>query len=151
MYTCILVALDGGAASERALDEAIMLARHLGSTLHVFNVADAHELGEASTPYAPPTQLVEDWRIAVEALIPAAVARARAQGVTAYGTVRFDPEGKVSDAILEEARKTGAELIVMGTHGRSGLARLALGSEAESVTRESPLPVLVVRAPETSG
>jgi nucleotide-binding universal stress UspA family protein len=57
-----------------------------------------------------------------------------------------DPTLRVCDAILEEAKRSKAELIVMGTHGRRGLTRVALGSDAELVLRESAVPVLLVRA-----
>jgi len=71
--------------------------------------------------------------------------RARAKGLTADGAVRCDPGLRVCDMILQEAKDSGAELIVMGTHGRRDLRRLALGSDAELVLRESPVPVLLVR------
>ena len=147
MYTRILVPIDGSSVAERALDEAIALARHLGSTLHVFNVVDARMLVAEVLGYAAPEQLVEDWRIAGERLVPEAIKRARSQGVAAQGRVSCDPSLQVHEAILQEARSTAAELVVMGTHGRRGLTRLTLGSHAELVLRESPVPVLLVRAP----
>jgi len=147
MCTCILVPIDGSGVAERALDEAIALARHLGSTLHVFNVVDVRMLVAEVLGYAAPEQLVEDWRIAGEMLVPEAIKRARSHGVAAQGRVSCDPSLQVHEAILREARSTAAELVVMGTHGRRGLARLTLGSDAELVLRESPVPVLLVRAP----
>lgn len=145
MYMRILVAIDGSGAAERALDEAIALARQLGSTLHVLNVVDARLLGAAVSVYAPAEQLIEDWRVAGERLVPSAVERARVQGVKAQGAVRCDPSCHVHELILQEAKNAGADLVVMGTHGRRGLHRLLLGSDAESVLRESPVPVLLVR------
>ena len=145
MHVRILVAIDGSGAAERALDEAIALARQLGSTLHVLSVVDARLLGAAVSVYAPPEQLVEDWRVAGEKLVPAAVERARSQGVKAQGAVRCDPGRHVHELILQEAKSADVDLIVMGTHGRRGLPRLLLGSDAESVLRESPVPVLLVR------
>jgi len=150
MYAHILVPIDGSSVAERGLDEAIALARQLGSTLHVLNVVDARMLVAEGSSYAPPEQLVEDWRIAGERLVPAAIERARSLGVTAQGRVSSDPGLRVYEAILREARSSAAELIVMGTHGRRGLTRLTLGSDAELVLRESPVPVLVVRTPESA-
>jgi|KBSSwiStaDraftv2_1062776.scaffolds.fasta_scaffold111744_2 nucleotide-binding universal stress UspA family protein len=146
MYAHILVPIDGSSVAERGLDEAIALARQLGSTLHVLNVVDARLLIAAMSTYAPSEQLVEDWRIAGEKLVPEAVKRARSQGVTARGRVSCDSSLQVYQAILQEARDSCADLIVMGTHGRRGLTRLTLGSDAEFVLRESPVPVLLVRA-----
>ena len=57
--------------------------------------------------------------------------------------------GRVADTILREIKNTGCDLVVIGTHGRRGLRRALLGSDAESVLRESPVPVLLVRAPGT--
>ena len=147
MYLRILVPIDGSGTAERGLDEAIALAQRLGSTLRILHVVDARMLGAVGCVYAPPEQLVDDWRIAGERLVPAAVERARAQGVKAEGTVRCDPARHVHELILEEARAANAELIVMGTHGRDGLPRVLLGSDAEFVLRESPVPVLLVRGP----
>jgi nucleotide-binding universal stress UspA family protein len=59
--------------------------------------------------------------------------------------------GRAADLILEDAKKWSADLIVMGTHGRRGVRRLVLGSDAEQILRLSPVPVLMVRAtPEAS-
>ena len=146
MYARILVPIDGSVTSQRGLDEAIALAQRLGSTLHLLNVVDARLLIAEVSVYAPPNQLLDDWRQAGEALLGDAVAKARAQGVTAQGAVQCDPGLRVCDVILREAENAGAELIVMGTHGRRGLRRLTLGSDAELVLRESPVPVLLVRA-----
>ncbi len=147
MYAHILVPVDGSATSERGLDEAIALATRLGATLHLINVVDAHRLiGEVSV-YSPPEQLLEDWREAGERLVAACVDRARAKGVAADGVVRLDPKQRVHEMILTQARDCHAELIVMGTHGRRGLHRLTMGSDAELVVRDCGIPVLLVRGP----
>ena len=70
----------------------------------------------------------------------------RDAGVDVEAVVRYDPGLRVSDLIVREAVDGRADLIVMGTHGRRALRRLALGSDAELVLRESPVPVLLVRA-----
>ena len=98
---------------------------------------------------ATPDRLVDGWRLAGERLLAAAAEEARAQCVAVDATVRADPAQRVSDLIADEARRVGAGLIVMGTHGRRGLLRLALGSDAEAVLRSSPVPVLV-RASEVA-
>lgn len=70
------------------------------------------------------------------------VERVRQAGVEAEGLV-VDAE-RVEDAILDAARETGADVIVMGTHGRTGLARAVIGSVADRVLRRSPVPVVLV-------
>lgn len=146
MYERMLVPIDGSPTAARGLQEAVALAARLGSTLHLLNVVDARVLIGAAGIYAPPPELIDDWRLAGEKLIAGAVAQAAASGVSAQGAVRCDPAWRVCDLILREARDCGAGLVVMGTHGRRGLSRLTMGSDAEMVLRESPVPVLLVRA-----
>jgi nucleotide-binding universal stress UspA family protein len=145
MYSHILVPIDDSAPAERGLNEAIGLARALGSHLHMLHVVDLRALISSGAGYAPAPQLIDDWKAMGELLVAKAVEQARQEGVAADSTVLCDPALRVCDAILEEARRAGAELIVMGTHGRRGLTRIALGSDAELVLRESPVPVLLVR------
>ena len=145
MYPRILVPIDGSPTSESGFTEALGLAGRLGSALHLLNVVDARLLFAEVSAYTSPQLLLDDWRAAGDRLVADAVERARAQGLTADGVVRCDPGMRVCDTIVEEAKESGAGLIVMGTHGRRGLRRVALGSDAELVLRESPVPVLLVR------
>jgi nucleotide-binding universal stress UspA family protein len=147
MYERILVPIDGGATAQRGLEEAIALAGRLGSTLHLLNVVDARLLIAEVAVFAPPEQLLEDWRSSGQKLLADAVALAASRGVKAESALRCDPGLRVCDLILQEAASAAVSLIVMGTHGRRGLSRLTLGSDAELVLRESPVPVLLVRAP----
>jgi len=144
MYARILVPIDGSPTAQRGLEEAIRLAKRLGSTLHLINVVDARLLFSEVSAYVPPENLLKDWRAAGERLVAEAAQSAREGGVTVESAVRCDPGLRVCDMILQEARDAKVELIVMGTHGRRGLRRLALGSDAELVLRESPVPVLLV-------
>lgn len=146
MYERILVPIDGGATARRGLDEAIALAARLGSRLQLLHVVDARLLIPEVSVFAPPVQLLDDWRAAGEKLLAEAADHARASGVPAEGQVLSDPGLRVCDLILDAARGPGIGLIVMGTHGRRGLRRLTLGSDAELVLRESPVPVLLVRS-----
>jgi nucleotide-binding universal stress UspA family protein len=146
MYERILVPIDGSSTARQGLEEAIALASRLGSKLHLLHVVDARLLISEVSVFAPPNQLLDDWRGAGEKLLADAQALARSRGVEADGAVRCDPGLRVCDLILAEARQVQAGLIVMGTHGRRGLSRLTLGSDAELVLRESPVPVLLVRA-----
>ena len=145
MYSRILVPIDGSPTSQRGFEEALSLAERLGSTLHLLNVVDARMLFAEVSAYSAPDQMLDAWRAAGEKLVSAAVDVARARGLVADGVVRCDPGLRVCDMIVHEARQTGAGLIVMGTHGRRGLQRVTLGSDAELVLRESLVPVLLVR------
>jgi nucleotide-binding universal stress UspA family protein len=138
MFRRILVALDGSPASARALQAAVELAvdqRALLLGLHVIDELDWQRMaGSAST------------RRACDSYVEALHARVRS---VMSETVMTDTGGKsVAHAILEQARVLRADVIVVGTHGRRGLRRLLLGSDAEGVLREARIPVLVVRVPE---
>ena len=146
MYSRILVPIDGSSTSRRGLEEAIALAEGIGAALHVLNVVDARLLLSEVTGAVAPDRLLEDWRAAGDRLVTAAVRQAHDRGLDATGAVRCDPGFRVFELILREASENRADLIVMGTHGRRGLRRLALGSDAEMVLRESEVPVLLVRA-----
>jgi nucleotide-binding universal stress UspA family protein len=147
MYSRILVPIDGSPTAQRGLEEAIALAGPLGAALHVLNVVDVRLLVNEVSAAVSPEQLLADWRAAGDHLVTSAVKFARDRGLTVDGSVRCDPGMRVFELILQEASDSAAELIVMGTHGRRGLRRLALGSDAEMVLRESAVPVLLVRGP----
>ncbi len=146
MYARILVPLDGSSTAQRGFDEALALAQALKSSLHLVNIVDARMLLGHAGSYAP-QQLLDDWHAAGTQLIGEALDKARAKGVGAEGAVRCDPGARICDLITREAQDCKAELIVMGTHGRRGLNRLALGSDAELVLRDSAVPVMLVRDP----
>jgi len=148
MYQRILVPVDGSLTSQRGLDESFALAHALGSTLHLLNVVEPGLLIDTTSMHVPPAHVLDELRAAGERLVFDAAARARHEGIRAHASVRCEPGQRIADAILTACRQCGADLIVMGTHGRHGIERLALGSDAEDVLRRSPVPVLVVRLPE---
>ena len=140
----ILVAVDGSDTSNLALQEAIKLAKNLRSILRLFHVVDltmAYSTVEA--PY------VLDYRKAMEAGGQKVVADCAA--LVSASEIEFDSKCEVVfgtyiyEAIDEEATAWGADLVVIGTHGRRGIRRLLLGSVAEGLTRISSRPVLLVR------
>jgi nucleotide-binding universal stress UspA family protein len=135
----ILVPLDGSALAESAIPKAMDLARG-GSTLMLLRAAEAHTL-----PGVDPTEAqVEVVREAEEYLANVA-ARLKEQGADSVETSVW--YGPAASAIVDAARLRKADLIVMSTHGRSGLGRLILGSVAESVLRGTTAPILLLRVP----
>jgi nucleotide-binding universal stress UspA family protein len=148
MYRRILVPLDGSATSLRGLSEALRLARGAGARvrlLHVLDETPALGMMEEGIDLGPfLKELAERGRT----LLGHAKRRAAKAGVPADAATAESAGGPAADAILREARKWGADVIVMGTHGRRGLRHVVLGSEAERVVRRSPVPVLLVRARE---
>jgi len=145
-YRRILVPLDGSATAERGLREAIALAARTGARLRLLHVIDAHPLfvGAGSAPGADDP--MQGLRVHATGLLGKAQIQAAAAGVAADPAVRELTSERIGDVITDEARAADCDLIVMGTHGRRGFSRIALGSAAESVARSSPVPVLLMRA-----
>lgn len=145
MYRKILVPVDGSEASTLGLQEAIKLAKDFGAVLKAIHVVN--DLVLVNTSYFP--QSVYDQTMAAlrqggKKILESAQAAARASAAELQIDL-LDTVGGPADAIIADAKTWGADLIVMGTHGRRGLRRLALGSDAEMVLRASPVPVLFVR------
>lgn len=147
MYRRILVPVDGSTTSRLGLRHALGLAKDQGARVRVLNVVDDAAMVPMMDGYpgADIATLIDSLKAAGRiALKEAATAAARSS--TAAETVMAEAHFRpVSDAILEHAKKWRADLIVMGTHGRRGLNRLLLGSDAERVLREATVPVLLVR------
>ena len=146
-YRHILVPTDGSEISERAVEQAVSLAAALGARLRVLHVqvsfpislVGVGELVEPSTVDA----LMAATQQRAETILGEAMARAAAAGVEAEQSLLVNP--KHHQAILEEARTHGCDLIVMASHGRRGLEGLLIGSETQRVLTQSSCPVLVVR------
>lgn len=147
MYQRILVPVDGSETAKRGLDEAIKLSKVLGGELRIVHIVDDSALAlnpETGVAAAP---LVKDFAEGGRKILEAAKARAAAEGLKAEVVLHENFTGRVAELIGREARKWGAQLIVMGTHGRKGWRHAVLGSDAESVVHGSDIPVLLVRAP----
>jgi nucleotide-binding universal stress UspA family protein len=146
-YHQILVPVDGSPTSDKALSEAIAFARLTGARLRLVHVVD--ELSYASG-FEPAISYVNDiiplMRAAGEKLLVLSRQRALDQGVEADTVLIVDTPGRICDHVAEQARLAKADLIVVGSHGRRGIGRVLLGSDAEQIIRHAPVPVLVVRA-----
>lgn len=147
MYRRILVPLDGSPASLRGLKEAIHLARDDRARLRLVHVLDETPMLGMMEEGVDLGPFLQDLRKRGRALLERAHRRAKKSGVAADATTAESAGGPAADAILREAKRWRADIIVMGTHGRRGLRHVVLGSEAERVVRLSPVPVLLVRAP----
>jgi len=151
LYHQILVPVDGSPTAEQALREAIALARRSGARLRLLHVVDelAYVNGfESAMNYL--NEIVPLMREAGEKLLARGCAQARAQGVEADSVLVEQGPGAVCDHVAAQARLCKADLLVVGSHGRRGVGRLLLGSDAEQIVRHAPVPVLVVRAPQAA-
>jgi nucleotide-binding universal stress UspA family protein len=135
----VLVATDFEPASDAALVYGRALGRTFGASLHLIHVAENHFLRPSATD---------------PALLNAAYRRSLAERLTAgdreqlHARAVLQISDSPSDAIVEYARAWSIDLIVMGTHGRSAMSQILMGSVAERVVRTAPCPVLTVRHPE---
>jgi nucleotide-binding universal stress UspA family protein len=146
MYQRILVPVDGSATAERALQEAIRLAAGNGQLRLIYVIEEAYPLDAEGFAYIDYASLKDAVRSTGERTLAKAAEKVRGSGM-AVETALLDMSGnRVAGVIDDDAQNWRADLIVIGTHGRSGLNRLLLGSVAEEVVRGSPVPVLLVRA-----
>lgn len=147
MYERILVPFDGSATSSEALAEAVRIARFCSSRLRLIHVVDPllYITGmEVGGIYM--NEIVPELLAAAEALLGTARESIEAQGVSVETEVLQSAGERVARIITEQATEWNADLIVIGTHGRRGVDRVIMGSDAELVARTATVPVLLVRA-----
>jgi nucleotide-binding universal stress UspA family protein len=151
MYQRILCPFDGSPASEIGLREAVRLAKDQQARLRVLHIVEEY-LAIQSAGFAGGGLYSGDLldRMVDEGRMIARRAQDLAEkaGVQAEAVSVQSPVLRSSETIVEGAENWGADLIVMATHGRRGLSRLMLGSDAEGVVRSATVPVLLVRAKE---
>jgi nucleotide-binding universal stress UspA family protein len=146
MYQRILVPTDGSSTSERGLKEAIALAKLSGGRIRLLHVVDAMSVAIGADGFASySAELLPLLHDAGNEILRRARGSVEAAGVAVDFTLREVLSGRVADQVVEEAAAWKADLIVIGTHGRRGVRRLILGSDAEQVLRAANVPVLLVR------
>jgi nucleotide-binding universal stress UspA family protein len=140
----IVVGTDFSICAARALAWAVSLAQSSGARVHLVHVllepVQALDVA-AALPY-PDGEVRKDWEDAARVKLDREMKAAEKRGVATTAEIRW---GRPSDTIVDAAARQKASLIVLGTHGRSALEKLLLGSTAERVLRLSPIPVLTVR------
>jgi nucleotide-binding universal stress UspA family protein len=146
MYQRILVPIDGSVTAERALQEAIKLAAGKAQLRLVYVIEQVYPLDTEGYAFIDYVALQEAVRQTGERTLAQAAEKVRRSGMTAETALLDVPGERVASVIDGEALNWRADLIVIGTHGRSGLSRLLLGSVAEGVVRGASVPVLLVRA-----
>lgn len=145
-YKRILVPVDGSPTAAKGMSEAIALAKDAGAKVLLLHVVDEYpafatpEIGASAGP------LIEALRESGRHTLEGIAASARSAGMTPETLLIENFGGRVADVIVEQAARWKADLIVMGTHGRRGVNRALMGSDAELVVRYSDVPVLLVPA-----
>jgi nucleotide-binding universal stress UspA family protein len=149
VYHRIFVALDPEGVADKALQQALALARAFDAQLRLVHVIDPYGTDAArwTTP-AGHEQALADARRKVAAMLEAKERAVAATGAKVeHALLELEGGKDVSARLLADAVQWGADLIVMGTHGRRGIERIALGSIAEGVVRSALVPTLLVREP----
>ncbi|MCC6609347.1 MAG: universal stress protein [Burkholderiales bacterium] len=145
MYKRILVPIDGSSTANLGLKEALRLAKQQGAAVCLFHTVDESFITAAGEGMVFTDEMFKALRDAGRKILARAEALARKHGVQARSVLTETLAGSAADAIIREAKRCKADLIVMGTHGRRGVRRLVMGSDAEQVLRKTPVPVLLVR------
>jgi len=150
MYERILVPVDGSPTSDRGIQEAIRLAKLTGAQLRLLHVVDIVSVyAIAGEGYSVPTSvdILEPVRQGAREILRMAREAVTSQGIAAGSVLLENTAGRVANLVVQEALDWHADLIVLGTHGRRGVRRMVMGSDAELVARLAPVPVLLVRLP----
>ena len=144
MYQHILIPVDGSPTSDRALQEAIAFARQQNAQMQLLHVIEEiHFVDiESSINYA---ELQESMKNSGAKILAQAQTAVQQAGMTAETKLLEAGGERVASVIVAAAKRWPADLIVIGTHGRSGFSRLLFGSIAEGVVRTAQVPVLLIR------
>lgn len=147
MFKKMIVALDGSACAQSALAVAISLAKAESAKLVLCTVVDPIEVAGEHAPALPTDAALAEAGDAAKKMLAEEASRTRTQGIdTEVEALSGEPAYEID----KYARSIGADAVVIGTHGRSGLKRLFMGSVAEGVLRAAPCPIIVVRASSNS-
>ncbi len=146
MYNKILVPIDGSATSARGLDEAIKLAKCEGSSIRIIHVVNELMVVASYEGTIYSGELVQALRESGQKILDKAKANISAAGIPVDAELLEAHGGQAGTVIVKDAEQCHADIIVLGTHGRRGLSRIVMGSDAEQVVRLSKVPVLLVRS-----
>jgi nucleotide-binding universal stress UspA family protein len=145
MYETVLVPTDGSDETSEVADHAIELAEQFGATVHVLHVVS--DRAHRSVPDDVRQRVRETLRADGDDATKAVAQRAIEAGLSTVREIRW---GNPPASIVAYAAENDIDLIVMGTHGRTGYDRFLLGSVTEKVVRASPVPVLTVNVGDTA-
>ena len=147
MYTHILISTDGSEFAQKGVDQGLSLAKALGSKVTIITATEPFPVPVGAAAWVVTPKEIASYEAGrkkeAEELLTSVKATAEMMGIEAH-TVHV-PDAGAATAILETAQRAGCNLVVMASHGRRGVKRILLGSQAAEVVTSSPVPVLVVR------
>lgn len=143
----ILVPTDFSVCAETALDYALQIAARVGAKVYVMHAYQLPVVGFPDGVLLPTASVASGILTWAQGQLAACVARRKESSVEIIPVLK---QADARAAVLEAADELSADLVVMGTHGRHGLARALIGSVAEAVVRTSTVPVLTIHAADAS-
>lgn len=145
MYRHILIAIDGSALAEKALEHGLTLAKAVGANVTLLHVTEPFPV--VMSEEAILSNPIEDYEKAVVASAGKILGRASEIAAKAgvATTARHEKDQYPAEGIVKAAGAVGADLVVMASHGRRGISKLLLGSQATEVLTHSKVPVLICR------
>jgi nucleotide-binding universal stress UspA family protein len=146
MFKRILVPVDGSATANAGLQQALAFARDQKAALRIVHVVDEAVLAEYPETAGNADQLMATMKSDGRKTLDKAIKVAARYNIKAESVMYEKLLQPLTDLILKEAKKWRADIIIMGTHGREGIRRLFMGSEAEAIVRGARIPVLLVHA-----
>jgi nucleotide-binding universal stress UspA family protein len=147
MFTKILATTDGSPTADQGVTQACQLASALGARLTLLHIIDTRPVYADFSGVADSGSMVEAQAQSGSRVLENAKAGAASLGLEIDVRLVETGSESIAGAVLREAVALGSDLIVMGTHGRTGLRSLLLGSVAEEVLHGASVPLLLVRAP----
>ena len=150
MYKRILVPVDGSQTATKALQAALQMAKESGGMVRIIHLVDANAYMGGSGGFVsyPGDDLPGSMRDSGQKMLENAANLAQTMGVPAETHLFDNFDGRLADVVSDAAKAWNADLVVVGTHGRTGIGRVLLGSGAEQILRQAPVPVLVIRSDE---
>ena len=143
MYQRILIPVDGSPTSERAIEEAVQFAHQQGAQVEVIMIIeDLLYFEDNGVNYAALLNIVKSNN---EKILATAEQKFQQAGIAVVSKLLEAKGERIANTIVTEAKSFQADLIIIGTHGRSGFSRMVLGSVAEAVLRMAHIPILLIR------
>lgn len=148
MYKHILIAVDGSDVGQKGLEHGLSLAKALGAQVTVVTVTEPFPfISDGGFGYAPGASTVDDYRAGQDEMAKAILTAAQQVGTHAGVAIEalHVSDASPAEAIIETAKSRNCDLITMGSHGRRGFGRLALGNKTFEVMVHCHIPILVIR------
>jgi len=146
MYQRILVPVDGSDISDTGLREAMRLARDQNARLRLIHIVNELAIIAAYEGTIYSNELIQSLRDNGNKILMKSADQVKSAGMQVETALLEAHGGHAGDAIVKDAQQWPADIIVLGTHGRRGVARLVMGSDAEQVVRQATVPVLLVKS-----